>query len=64
MRERLSKLEAVVGEDSDTGVRREIAELRESVKMIFDRLRSFELRFYGIVGGGVVVVWLLERVWK
>lgn len=64
MRERLTRLEAVVGENADLGIRREIGELRDSVRMIFDRLRSFELRFYAIIGGGAVVVWMLEKVWK
>lgn len=64
MRERLSKLEAIVGVDSGSGVLRELEELRTSVKVIFDRIRSFELRFYAFIGGGAVVVWLLEKVWK
>lgn len=64
MRERLSKLEAIVGVDSGSGVLRELEELRTSVKVIFNRIRSFELRFYAFIGGGAVVVWLLEKVWK
>lgn len=64
MRERLSKLEAIVGADANSGVRGEVGDLRESVKVIFDRIRSFELRFYAFIGGGAVVVWLLEKVWK
>lgn len=64
MRDRITRLETTVGDSSDDGLRGEIQEMKESVKTIFDRLRTFEVRLYSIFGGGVVVVWIMERVWK
>lgn len=64
MRDRITRLETTIGESSDDGLRGEIQDMKESVKTIFDRLRTFEVRLYSIIGGGVVVVWIMERVWK
>lgn len=63
-RDRITRLETTIGESSDDGLRGEINDMKESVKTIFDRLRTFEVRLYSIIGGGVVVVWIMERVWK
>lgn len=64
MRERITRLEAVVGQDSSSGIRGEIEEIRESLKEIYERIRAFEMRFYTIAGGVAVAVWIIEKVWK
>ena len=64
MRDRLTKLETTVGETAADGLRRDIAEIKDNVRLIFERIAASERRFAMMLGGGLVVVWILERVWK
>ena len=57
LRERLIKVETIVGDDGDSG-------LRGDMKILFDRLRQIEMRMYMAVGGGMVVVFIIEKIWK
>ena len=64
LRDRVTTVETTLGKSTADGVRGEISEVKKNVETIFDRLRAFELRLYGVTGGALVAVWLLERVWK
>lgn len=57
MRDRLMKVETIVGDDADSG-------LRGDMKIMFERLRQIETRMYLAVGGGTVVLFILDKVWK
>lgn len=57
LRERLIKVETIVGDDGESG-------LRGDMKILFDRLRQIEMRMYMAVGGGMVIVFIIEKVWK
>ncbi|MFA6959952.1 MAG: hypothetical protein WC205_04275 [Opitutaceae bacterium] len=57
MRERLIRIETIVGDEADSG-------LRGDMKILFERLRQIEVRMYMAVGGGMVVVFIIEKVWK
>ncbi|WP_157837197.1 hypothetical protein [Geminisphaera colitermitum] len=61
MRERIAKLEAEVGEH---GLRAEVRGLRSDIGTLFERLAASERRFAMMVGGGVVVLWIVERFLK
>jgi hypothetical protein len=64
MRERLSKLEAVVGPNSDDGLRGDIGEIKATMATIVDRISASERRFAMMIGGGLVIIWIIERFVK
>ena len=64
MRDRLTKLETTVGETATDGLRKDIAEITGNVRLIFERIAAAERRFAMMLGGGFVIIWILERVWK
>ncbi len=57
LRERLIRAETLIGDDSESG-------LRGDMKMLFERLRQVELRMYMAVGGGMVIVFIAEKLWQ
>jgi hypothetical protein len=64
MRDRLTKLETTVGTSPEEGLRNDIAEIKANIGQLFDRLSASERRMAMMVGGGVVVVWVIEHFVK
>ena len=60
--EDIARLKASVGEDAESGLRRDIKRVEETHEKIFDRLRAMELRGYMVAGGALVIIWWLERM--
>jgi hypothetical protein len=60
---RLTKLETLVGvDDPDTGLRGEIREMDRQISTLFRLFRGLEKRIYLAMGGGFVLLWLLNTV--
>ncbi len=57
MRERVVKLETIVGDDATSG-------LRGDMKNVFKRLNQIEVRMYMAMGGGMTLVYVLDRLLK
>ena len=55
IRERLTHLEAVVGDDNSNGLRGEVSTLRTKFEAFAERLNRVELRIAFIVGGITVI---------
>lgn len=54
---RVTKVETLVGEDSDTGLRGDLREMRKA-------LRGLELRGYTAAGVAIAVIWAIEHAVK
>lgn len=57
IRDRLTKLETLVGETPNEGIRFDISEL----KTVFHKM---ELRFYAAFGGGMVLYWVADHTFR
>ena len=63
VRERVTRLETVIGDDGG-GLRADLVEIKSDIRALFERVASSEKRFALMVGGGAVIVFIIDRVWK
>lgn len=59
---RFTKLETLVGEDPQSGLRGEIAKMDKNIGTLFSLFRGLERRILVAMGAGVVVLWLLNTL--
>lgn len=54
IRDRLTKLETLVGDTPSEGIRADLSELKRT-------FNAMEKRFYIAMGGGLVIYWIVEH---
>lgn len=55
--ERFTYLETIVGRTPEEGIRKDLVDMKKV-------LHSMELRIYAALGGGLVILWLIEHATK
>lgn len=58
---RITRIETLVG-DADSGLRGDIKKMDQQVQKLFSLFRSLEKRILLAMGGGAVVLWLLNTL--
>lgn len=58
---RMTRLETLVGDTTDEGLRADVKAVREDVSKIKDAVRNLDKHLYMAVGGGVVALWILNQ---
>lgn len=59
--DRVTRIETIVGDTSDEGIRGEIKVLRTDVSQINDSIKNLYKHLYMAVGGAAVGIWVLNQ---
>lgn len=57
----VTRLEVIVGYASTDGLRGDIKKLEDNIDKVIERIAVAEKKFAAMLGGGLVIVWMIEK---